>query len=165
MAMRTFIPLALALSLGAACATSSVEPRTHVAPVNADTIVSTKGRWRATMIAFLGDTLDRQVAGSAYMAPGSLPRTTVVMVYILGATPLRTHPWSLHRGRCGADKGAVSERTYYPPLFVDSDGQSAGDVTLDLTTPGRGDYFVAVYAASTDMETVIACGQLVPPVP
>ena len=90
--MRSIIPLAFALGLGAACATSSVEPRTHVAPVNADTIVSTKGRWRATMIAFLGDPRDRQVAGSAYMAPGSLPRTTVVMVYILGATPLRTRP-------------------------------------------------------------------------
>jgi len=163
--MRSIIPLALALGLGAACATSSVEPRTHVAPVNADTIVSTKGRWRATMIAFLGDPRDRQVAGSAYMAPGSLPRTTVVMVYILGATPLRTHPWSLHRGRCNDDRGAVSKSTFYPPLVVDADGQGAGDVTLDLATPGRGEYFVAVYSASTDMETVIACGQLAPPVP
>jgi hypothetical protein len=162
--MRTLIPLAFALSLGAACATSSVEPRTHATPASEDTITSTKGHWRATLIAFLGDTLDRQIAGSASMAPGSLPRTTVVMVYILGATPLRTHPWSLHRGRCNDDRGSVSENTYYPPLVVDADGQSAGDVTLDLATPGRGEYFVAVYSASTDMETVIACGQLAPPV-
>ena len=36
---------------------------------------------------------------------------------------------------------------------------------LGACSPAKDWYFVAVYSASTDMETVIACGQLAPPVP
>ena len=165
--MRSITLLAVATLLGAACATSSVEPRTSARPHDGGPAEGpgTHDRWNATLIAVLADADHRQVAGSASMSPGAQEGTTVAMVYILGGTPLRTHPWSVRRGRCGADAGPLSTRAYFEPLVVGSDGESASSATLDLHTPAAGSYYVAVYSASTDMETVIACGNLEPPLP
>ena len=165
--MRSISLLAVAMLLGAACATSSVEPRTSARPHDAPPPAGAgmNDRWNATLIAVLGDRENRQVAGSASMSPGSIAGTTVATVYILGGTPLRTHPWSLRRGRCGADAGPLSTKAYFEPLVVGSDGESESSATLDLHTPTAGAFYVAVYSASTDMETVIACGNLEPPLP
>jgi len=43
--------------------------------------------------------------------------------------------------------------------------RSIAPLACALSTPAAGAYYVAVYSASTDMETVIACGDFEPPLP
>jgi len=162
MRASTLVASGIALA-AAACGGPQVEPAPAPAAV-ADS-VSRKDQWHATLVAHRQDSTSAQVAGSATMGPGAAAATTVVTVFIRNATPLRVHPWSVHRGSCDRDAGALDASAFYPPLQVARNGESESTSTLTLPTPTGGSYFVTVRSASTDMETEIACGDLRPPAP
>jgi hypothetical protein len=51
----------------------------------------------------------------------------------------------------------------YKSLTVDAQGRADGAVTVPLTMPTDGRYYVRVSASAANPETVVACGNLAPP--
>jgi hypothetical protein len=126
--------------------------------------VASSSRWNATLATPSNLTGALQVKGSAWMAPGTDQNSTIVHVDISNAAPGGVHPWFVHRGRCGNDQGVVGESSDYSPLRVRNDGTASGQATLSVAEPASGDYFVSVHASPSNLQTLIACGNLAPPV-
>lgn len=120
-------------------------------------------RWRASLTspAALGGAV--QMNGGATMEPGTNGDHTALSIAIANATPGGVHPWQVHRGQCGADEGVFGSADAYTPLKVDDDGRAGAGVTVPLTMPTTGNYFVSVFASAANSETVVACGNLAPP--
>src|SRR3954465_12964582 len=63
-----------------------------------------------------------QVRGQGWM--GQNPKEsdkTQAHVDISNAVPGGQHPWHVHRGQCGSDKGVFGPADAYPPLKADGD--------------------------------------------
>jgi hypothetical protein len=105
-----------------------------------------------------------QVRGQAWMGPDEkgVDRTRA-HVDISNAVPGGQHPWHVHRGQCGSDKGILGPADEYPPLKVEGNGRSGATATLPIAFPKTGEYFVNVHASSKNMSTIVACGNLAPP--
>ena len=73
-------------------------------------------------------------------------------------------PWHVHHGRCGGNGPIAGDPSAYPLLSVDNDGNARATATLDIALPASGDYYVNVHALATNMNTIISCGNLAPPV-
>lgn len=102
------------------------------------------------------------VKGSAWMAPkGS--QSTVVHISISNAAPGGVHPWEVRDGECGSQGQILGTTDTYPVLRVGDAGTAAADAALPITMPTSGSYHVSVHASATNMSTVIACGNLAPP--
>ena len=78
-------------------------------------------------------------------------------------TPGGVHPWAVHLGQCGADKGVFGAMEDYPLLRVAADGTGSSRATVALDTPTGGDYFVSVQASPANHELTVACGNLAAP--
>jgi hypothetical protein len=126
--------------------------------------VASSSRWNAALATPSELAGALQVKGTAWMAPGKSGGTTRVYVAIANAAPGGVHPWYVHRGQCGNDRGVWGPADAYRPLKVDADGRAAADITLPLEPPTTGDYFVSVHASAQNMGTIVACGNLAPPV-
>ena len=85
-------------------------------------------------------------------------------VDISNAVPGGKHPWHVHRGRCGADQGIFGPADAYKPLEVKNDGRASSEAELPVATPKTGQFFINVHASSQNMSTIVACGNLAPPV-
>lgn len=119
-------------------------------------------RWNATL-ATPGDLAGAvQIQGSAWMAPGS-DTQTLISIAITNVAPGGQHPWDVQMGSCGNDQGVLGQSDVYRPLKIGGDGKAAQQVTLSQRMPTTGQYHVNVYASPTNMGTVIACGNLAPP--
>ena len=103
------------------------------------------------------------MSGSASIAPGTKRGTTEVVLRIANSSPGGLHPWAIHVGQCGADKGVFGARDNYQPLSVRSDGTGLSSAIVALDTPAAGDYFVSVQASAANNQLMIACGNLAPP--
>lgn len=126
--------------------------------------VAYSSRWNATLATPSNLTGALQVKGNAWMAPSADGKGTLVYVDISNAAPGGIHPWYVHSGRCGSDQGILGQASDYQPLRVNSDGTASEQVTIPVPEPASGDYFVSVHASAANMQTVIACGNLAPPV-
>jgi len=125
-----------------------------------DAVVGT--RWNATLAtpAELAGAI--QVNGTAWMASrGGVG--TVAHVTISNAAPGGKHPWHVHLGQCGNDQGILGQATAYEPLEVNGDGRAESEARLDLALPTSGQYFVNVHASADNLGTILACGNLAPP--
>lgn len=121
-------------------------------------------RWNATLATPSGLAGVLQVEGTAWMAPSDKDSMkTHVEVRIANASPGGVHPWHVHRGQCGQDLGIVGGAGAYKPIKVKGNGQAEGDADLTLPTPRSGGYFVNVHASAANMSTIVACGNLAPP--
>jgi hypothetical protein len=105
-----------------------------------------------------------QVRGQGWMGqdPKELDKTQA-HVDISNAVPGGQHPWHVHRGQCGSDKGIFGPADAYPPLKVEGDGRAAATASLPVPYPKTGQYFVNVHASAKNMSTIVACGNLAPP--
>jgi hypothetical protein len=105
-----------------------------------------------------------QVRGVAWMAPDpkNLDRTQA-HVEISNAVPGGQHPWHVHRGQCGSDKGILGPPDAYPLLKVEGNGRANATAALTVPFPKTGDFFVNVHASSKNLSTIVACGTLAPP--
>lgn len=149
-----------ALALLMACNPFSHKPAVEVDPKNA----RLRNLWNATLAtpAELAGAI--QMRGSATMGPISDSAETRVTLTLANATPGGTHPWEVHQGQCGGtDGGMVGSSDAYEPVKVDSDGRARESADLKIAFPESGDYFVEVYAAASNRETVVACGNFAPP--
>ena len=117
-------------------------------------------QWSATLEAVGGSG----VGGSALITPGGSSSETSVTLMVNGAPPNGTLPWHFHTGRCGEAGGAiVGQAQAYTPIPVGADGGSAQHrVTLPFTVPATGDLRIQVHRSSSDMGTIVACGNLAP---
>jgi hypothetical protein len=107
-----------------------------------------------------------QDQGRAWMGQDTKdPDKTIAHVDISNAVPGGQHPWHVHRGQCGSDKGIFGPADAYPPLKVDGDGRASATAKLSVAYPKTGEYFVSVHASAKNMKTIVACGNLAPPAP
>lgn len=119
--------------------------------------------WHATIASPTQLAGAVQMSGSASMAPGAKRGTTNVMIKLGNTSPGGMHPWSLHRGRCGADEGILGTFDDYSPLKVRSNGTADSHAVVKLDTPTMGEFFVSVQASPTNRELIVGCGNFAPP--
>ena len=123
-------------------------------PVNARAAQGMK--WTATLNSQGGGT----VKGTASLA-GSGASASVAAITISGGKAGTTYPWHVHTGKCGAAGGGVfGSGGAYKPVAAGADGSGTSTANLAVAAPSSGDYHVNVHASSTDMKTIVACGDL-----
>ena len=153
--MRSHLGLTGAVILGLAGCSSATHntsaPVGFIGPV-----------WNSTLTAPTG-AVNSTISGFATMMGNtdhSRTRVQLDLHHALAGTEL---PWHLHRGSCGNDQGIVGDPARYKPLKVGATGEASGDAVLDLPLPDTGQYMVNVHASITDMDSVIACGNMTGP--
>lgn len=105
-----------------------------------------------------------QVKGSGWMARHEDDTTrTSAHVAIENAVPGGEHPWHVHLGQCGNDRGIFGPADAYQPLRVGGNGRAESTVELRMPAPMAGQYFINVHASRNNLGTIIACGNLAPP--
>ncbi len=121
-------------------------------------------RWNATLATpaeLVGAT---QVRGSGWMAAKDRESTeTRAYITLENAVPGGQHPWHVHMGQCGSDRGIFGPADAYEPLDVKGNGRAESTAELPVPVPVSGQYFVNVHASVNNMRTSIACGNLAPP--
>ena len=157
MKAQAAVSLALAAIALASCGGhQSVEINPNTAPV--------AGRWNGVLATPPELAGIVQVSGQAWMGPDPKDLDKIqASVSISNAVPGGRHPWHVHRGQCGTDKGILGPPDAYPPLKVEKDGRASTTTTLPIGFPKTGEFFVNVHASSKNMSTIVACGNLAPP--
>jgi hypothetical protein len=118
--------------------------------------------WNATLSATGNVAGAVAVHGTAtIVAQGS--DTSVATIAIASGTPGRVYPWHVYQGQCENPGPAVGSATAYAPLTVDRTGAAHAAATLALKLPISGFYCVALSASVAHLQTVVACGNLMPP--
>lgn len=121
-------------------------------------------RWNATLATPSGLAGAVQIKGTGYLARGDSPNTSKAVIHTSNATQGGVHPWQLRSGPCGIDSPIVGDQSAYPDLRVDKDGTAQGGADLNIPFPTSGQYSLQVLASPSNTGTVIACGNLAPPV-
>ncbi len=158
--MRTpkVVGLAVVSLTLAACGGSR---RTEINPQ--DQVVT--NRWNATLATPPELAGAMQLKGTGWMAPDPKdPNKTHAHLSITNAVPGGEHPWHVHIGRCGADKGIFGPADAYRPLKIKDEGKALSDAEIPAPAPTSGEYFINVHASQNNMRTIIACGNLASPV-
>jgi hypothetical protein len=121
-------------------------------------------RWNASLSTPTQLAGAVQLKGTGWMAGEEDDTTkTVAFAAIQNAVPGGEHPWHVHLGQCGSDRGILGPANAYEPLKVDGDGEAESRAELPLPLPVAGQYFINVHASRNNMGTIIACGNLAPP--
>jgi hypothetical protein len=121
-------------------------------------------RWNATLATPTQLAGAVQIKGTGWMGgeKGDTAKTRA-FVSIQNAVPGGEHPWHVHIGQCGSDRGIFGAADAYEPLRVGSSGMSQETALLQVPVPTSGQYFINVHASRNNMGTIIACGNLAPP--
>ena len=105
-----------------------------------------------------------QVKGMGWMAGDDRDTLkTRAFASIENAVPGGEHPWHVHLGRCGADRGIFGPAAASRPLRVEGEGDAEATAELPVPVPTSGEYFIDVHASVNNMGTILACGNLAPP--
>ncbi len=155
MTHRWTVGLALAALGTAACGGGS---RVEIDP-NREMIGD---RWNASLATSTQLAGAVQVKGMGWMAGDDTAKTRA-FASIENAVPGGEHPWHVHRGRCGVDRGIFGPADAYDPLRVDGKGRAEASAELPVAVPTSGEYFINVHASANNMGTILACGNLAPP--
>jgi hypothetical protein len=155
--MRTAGIVGLVVSLAAlGCGGHGVKINPDAQPI--------ANRWNATLSTPAGLAGAVQVRGSGWMgAKDKDASQTEAYVAIENAVPGGRHPWHVHVGQCGADRGVLGPADAYPILKVGGNGKADATAKLPIPLPLTGQYFVNVHASPSNMGTIVACGNLAPP--
>jgi hypothetical protein len=152
--MRSVLAAGLAVAV-AGCGSQAVSINPDAQPV--------AGRWNATLATPAGLAGAIQVRGMGWMAGTKDSTETAAHVEITNAAPGGEHPWHVHLGQCGSDRGILGEADAYPVLKVGGNGKAEADAKLKIPLPRTGQYFINVHASAANMGTIVACGNLAPP--
>jgi hypothetical protein len=136
-------------------------PAAQVADRNTEADVGS--RWHVAFASPDGSVRGGGMDGWASMRSGESRANTSILLNVTHAAPGAVHPWQLHHGRCGADRGIYGPASAYEPLIVDAQGRGAGQATVRMPLPSEGPFFVRVAASAAAPDSVIACGDLEPP--
>ena len=146
--------------LGMRWTASLAAPRTAAAPAPRDTAVMRDTTSAARDSTARGPAAPMPLIGSAVIAPGASANESHATVLLANGTPGASHPWHVHIGQCGNDKGVVGPANAYTPITIGPDGKGQATVTLPFSTPTSGEYFVNVHLDQAHMQTIVACGNL-----
>lgn len=128
-----------------------------------DAVVGT--RWNASLATPAGLVGASQVGGTGWMAQRDHDSTrTRASVTIENAVPGGRHPWHIHVGQCGSNGGILGPPESYQPLDVGGNGRAESTAELPLPLPASGGHYINVHASPNNMGTIIACGNLAPPI-
>lgn len=121
-------------------------------------------RWNATISTSPQMAGALQVKGTGWMGMRNGDSTrTRASASIENAVPGGEHPWHVHVGRCGNDRGIFGPADAYQPLRVGGNGRAESTADLPVMLPSSGEYFINVHASANNLRTIIACGNLAPP--
>ena len=140
-----------------------VAPAAQVADRNTETNVGS--RWHVAFASSGAFARRTGMDGWASMRSGERRADTSILLNVTNATPGAVHPWQLHHGRCDADRGVYGPASAYESLTVDAAGRGAGQATVRMPLPAAGPFFVRIAASAAAPDSIIACGDLVPPTP
>ena len=113
-------------------------------------------KWNAKLAPQGGTT----VAGTVAIEPGSGGSSTKATVTITGGEAGATYPWHVHSGKCGDNGAVVGQAPAYTPIKIGKDGKGKVEVTLPFAIPDNGAYYVNIHKSSTDMGTIVSCGDM-----
>ena len=153
--MRTRLLSITCAFLVLACARVQTEPATGEVDLDVESPAQQGEEWNGE---FTGQGPGTNITGTFRAL--ALDGRTEVSVSLNGAVPNATHPWHVHEGACNSGGAIVGDSTSYPVLQVGSTGTAAANVNLSLMLNEAADYYVDVHASSSDMQTIIACGDL-----
>ena len=85
---------------------------------------------------------------------------TNVSVNLAGAMAGQQLPWHVHEGTCDNDMGIVGSPSAYPLITVANDGTASVNAVVGVSLDEAKDYFVNVHASPTNLQTIVACGDL-----
>jgi hypothetical protein len=85
---------------------------------------------------------------------------TNVSVNLANAMAGQRLPWHVHEGRCDSDMGIVGDPAAYPVITVGNDGTASSNAVLSLHLDEAKNYFVNIHASPTNLQTIVACGDL-----
>jgi hypothetical protein len=85
---------------------------------------------------------------------------TNVSVNLANAMAGQQLPWHVHEGTCENDMGIVGSASAYPLITVANDGTASVNATIGVSLDEAKDYFVNVHASPTNLQTIVACGDL-----
>ena len=151
--MRRLI-LAMAAFAVVGCVRTHANEETGALDVDIESPAQQGEDWNGSLTAQAGYS----VTGSfrAFVKDGR----TEVTVNVANASPGQHLPWHIHEGTCGNDRGIVGDPSSYPPLVVGDNGSATGSARVMAGLDEAKDYFVNVHASSTNLQTIVACGDL-----
>jgi hypothetical protein len=85
---------------------------------------------------------------------------TNISVNLANAMAGQRLPWHIHEGTCDNDMGIIGGAGSYPVLVVGNDGTASSNVILNASLDEAKDYFVNIHASPTNLQTIVACGDL-----
>ncbi len=94
---------------------------------------------------------------------GASAEETVIQIQVASATPGRAYPWVLSTGQCGVTGPELLRLGDRGLLKVNEDGTAVVTWTAAMPYPTSGDYALEVLASEGNPNTVVACGDLIPP--
>jgi hypothetical protein len=133
--------------------------RTHASEATGEVDVDLESRtrgeaWSGSLNARSGSA----ITGSfqAFVVDGK----TNISVNLANAMAGQRLPWHVHEGTCNSDMGIVGGASSYPVIIVTNDGTASSTAVLNVTLDKAKDYFVNVHASPTNLQTIVACGDL-----
>jgi hypothetical protein len=100
------------------------------------------------------------VRGSVDLDSGVEPNKSRVRIELRGAPVGAQHGWQIRSGRCGETTQVVGSPAAYRPIAVRADGTAELTMTVPIVLEPSQQYNVALFANRTDIDGVIACGNL-----
>jgi hypothetical protein len=155
---NVFSTAVIAVILATAACNPFHKPASEIKPQD----IPVGERWNATLATPAGLAGVVQMQGTGYLARDPSGSSKAV-IHVSNATPGGVHPWSVRVGHCGTDNPVFGDLTAYPNLKVGKDGTAQNSAMLSVPFPTSGDYSMEVRASPNNMGTVVACGNLAPP--
>ena len=121
-------------------------------------------RWNATLATPAALVGAVQMRGTGWIGRSDAGGETRAEISVANAAPGGVHPWHVHRGQCGSEAGVIGGSDAYQILKVGEDGRASASASLPGDLLASEDYFIDVHASPANLATVIACGNLAPPV-
>ncbi len=85
---------------------------------------------------------------------------TSAWVKLTGGKSGDVYPWHVHVGMCGTNGPVFGDASAYKPITISSAGKGDSKATLSMALPDTGSYYVNIHASSSDMKTIVSCGNL-----
>jgi hypothetical protein len=156
--MRT-LALILAASVlagSSGCVRVHRDPVTGNADVDVENPLKSGEDWNAKIAG--RDTWSGASGTAAVRVEGA---NSLVTLVLQGLPPGGPHPWHVHDGTCATGGPIVGDAAAYTPLTVGADGRTEGSARLlNLKLNEAKKYHINVHRSTTDLATIIACGEL-----
>lgn len=148
--LRALLLSGVASWLGACASSGSGTAQDVAAAVSGETVKLT-----AALVP-----VSSNVRGSVDVDSGAEPNKSRVRIELRGAAVGGQHGWQIRSGRCGETTQVVGPAAAYRAIPVRADGTADLSTTVPVALNPSLQYNVALLASRTDLDGVIACGNL-----